>query len=87
MAYIRQDMKKANRTKAYQFTIDDLNDQDLKDLREYIKKVNANTSWKRRIRVRPRGSRLYFANGQVRRDEYDTPKENAVRYDVYVNYV
>ena len=87
MSYFRQDNSKCARTRTYQFTIDDLNDKDLKELREFIKKSNENSSVKRRIRVRPRGSRLYFANGKICRDQHDTPKENAVRYDVYVNYV
>lgn len=84
MAYTRIKLG-TDRAESYRFTIDTLLDKELESLRKEIKKYNRAGLTPRRIRIRPRGSRLYFANGRVRRNIYDTPKENATRYDVYVN--
>ena len=80
------------RSSNYRFTVNKLDDSDLiqlkqtvlkenKDRREHVKELNAryNKDIKPRqfrIKVRPRGPR----GGKV----YDTPKENATHFDIYV---
>lgn len=69
MAYVTY----ANRYSSdYRFTIDTLEDPALSELKSFIK-GQKNVG----LRIRPRGPR-------GRRYGYDTPIENATRFDVYV---
>ena len=89
MAYIKT---KKGRTSTYRFTIDSLDDIDYINLKESSRVNNKSVSNMNNY-IRQSGSSRPFYDreyvwarprGPRGKNEYDTPKENATHYDVYV---